>query len=89
MEENVVALPILHVHHGLAKLRGSGGGHVTTAPSTPQPMIIAGGSRFTWLWALVIGLSVLRGSNTLWLPPGAPLHQPICRLMPGLPACWR
>jgi hypothetical protein len=89
MEESVVALQILQVHHGLAKLRGSGGGHVTTAPSAPQPMILPGGSRFTWLWALLIGLSVVRGTSLHWLPPGSPLHEHLCRLMPGLPACGR
>ncbi len=52
-------------------------------------MLLPGGSRLTWLWALLIGLSVLRGSSPLWLPPGSPLHQPLCRLMPGLPACGR
>jgi hypothetical protein len=52
-------------------------------------MILPGGSRFTWLWALLIGLSVLRGSSPLWLPPGSALHGPLCRLMQGLPTCQR
>ncbi len=50
-------------------------------------MILPGRPRLVWLWALLIGLSVIRGSSPLWLPPGSPLHQPLCRLMPGLPAC--
>jgi hypothetical protein len=47
------------------------------------------GSRLTWLWALLIGLSVLRGSIPLWLPPDSPLQQLVCRLMPGLATCGR
>jgi hypothetical protein len=50
-------------------------------------MILRGGSHITWLWALVVGLSVVHGASPLWLPPGAPLHQPLCRLMPGLTTC--
>ncbi|PSB36502.1 hypothetical protein C7B81_13065 [Aphanothece cf. minutissima CCALA 015] len=28
-----------------------------------------------------------KAAKPLWLPSGAPLHQPICRLMPGLATC--
>jgi hypothetical protein len=52
-------------------------------------MILPGGSRLSWLWALLISLSVLRGSSPLWLPPWSSLHPSLCRLMPGLPACGR
>jgi hypothetical protein len=47
-------------------------------------MILPSGSRLTWLWALVIGLSVSHSASPLWLAPGAPLHQTLCRLMQGL-----
>ena len=50
-------------------------------------MILPGRPSLLWLWALLIGLSVFRGSSPLWLPPGSPLLEPLCRRMPGLLAC--
>ncbi|EAQ74100.1 hypothetical protein WH5701_12338 [Synechococcus sp. WH 5701] len=52
-------------------------------------MILNGRPRLIWLWALLIGLSVFRGASTIWLPPSSPLHEPLCNLMSGLPACRR
>jgi hypothetical protein len=52
-----------------------------------MPISPPGGNRLTWLWGLILALSAIKAASTLWLPAGSPLHQPLCRLMPGLPSC--
>ena len=52
-----------------------------------MPIFPTGRRRLTWLWGLILALSAFKAASTLWLPASSPLHQPLCRLMPGLPSC--
>ena len=60
---------------------------ISDSRHTPMPIFSTGGRRFPWLWGLILALSAVKAASTLWLPTSAPLHQPFCRLMPGLPSC--
>lgn len=52
-----------------------------------MPIFPNGGPRLTWIWGLILALSAIKAASSLWLPASSPLHQPLCRLMPGLPSC--
>jgi hypothetical protein len=43
--------------------------------------------RLTWLWGLIIALSALKASSTLWLPTNSPLGAQVCHWLPGLTGC--
>lgn len=52
-----------------------------------MPTLPTGRSRLTWLWGLILALSAIKASSSLWLPTRSPLQHPLCGLMPGLSSC--